>query len=84
MCLTMNLRTYSQQVCSTREVGKSAVRIAATVLYREPAEQSLRGRLPLFDGHRLGKISRLIDVRPALERGVIGQQLNWDRVNNGR
>src|SRR5712691_4676830 len=42
------------------------------------------GRALSFHGERLGKIARLVDVVAALERGVVGEQLQRNGVQDGR
>ena len=38
---------------------------------------------PLLNSHGLREISRFVDIRAARERRVKGEQLHWDRVQDG-
>lgn len=55
----------------------------ATSRQAERDQQTHRTVGRLFDGHRLGQVSGLVDVTAAVAGDVVGEKLQRDRRGNG-
>src|SRR5258708_4166344 len=67
----------------------AAARFREVESVRDEAMTNISGQSPkqgnaLFDGHRFGEISRLVDVGALGDRGVVGEQLYRQRIDERR